>query len=102
MADQHGDRDTTKSDTKEIHTEDISIARAPSSADSAASPVHKGEHIETNEDIHLTLWESVKKWKRIVYFSLGITSAILMYGYDYVIIGTISAMPSFQLVLSLP
>lgn len=47
-------------------------------------------------DLDLTFWQSVKKHRRIVYYSLGITSAILMYGYDYVIIGTISAMPSFQ------
>ena len=91
MADQNVDY---KADLKEARTEDISVARAASSTSSANA--HKGENIETNEDVHLTLMESVKKWRRIVYFSLGITSAILMYGYDYVIIGTISAMPSFQ------
>ena len=52
--------------------------------------------LQHNEDAHLTLKQSLIKWRRVVIYSLCMTSAILMYGYDYVIIGTISAMPSFQ------
>ncbi|KAK1994786.1 MFS general substrate transporter [Colletotrichum falcatum] len=52
--------------------------------------------LETNRYGHLTLWQSIKKWRRVVLYCIGMTSAILMYGYDYVIIGTTSAMPSFQ------
>ncbi|KAK1461929.1 hypothetical protein CCUS01_01519 [Colletotrichum cuscutae] len=51
---------------------------------------------ETNQHGHLTLWQSIKKWRRVVLYCIGMTSAILMYGYDYVIVGTVSAMPSFQ------
>ncbi|KAF2743030.1 MFS general substrate transporter [Sporormia fimetaria CBS 119925] len=32
----------------------------------------------------------------MVWISLGLASAILLYGYDYVIVGTVSAMPRFQ------
>ncbi|GKT41189.1 MFS transporter fmqE [Colletotrichum spaethianum] len=52
--------------------------------------------LETNHYGHLTLWQSIKKWRRVVLYCVGMTSAILMYGYDYVIVGTTSAMPSFQ------
>ncbi|TEA15273.1 MFS transporter fmqE [Colletotrichum sidae] len=55
-----------------------------------------GTEPETNEYGHLTLWQSIKKWRRVVFYCIGMTSAILMYGYDYVIVGTVSAMPSFQ------
>lgn len=58
------------------------------------------EPLQTNEDAHLTLKQSLKKWRRVAIYSLCMTSAILMYGYDYVIVGTVSAMPSFQCVLS--
>ncbi|KAF9877105.1 maltose permease [Colletotrichum karsti] len=51
---------------------------------------------ETNQYGHLTLWQSIKKWRRVVFYCIGMTSAILLYGYDYVIVGTVSAMPSFQ------
>ncbi|PNH47570.1 hypothetical protein VD0004_g775 [Verticillium dahliae] len=51
---------------------------------------------ETNEFTHLKLRQSLWKWRRIVFYCMGMTSAILMYGYDYVIVGTVSAMPSFQ------
>lgn len=54
------------------------------------------ELLQTNEHAHLTLKESLKKWRRVVVYSFCLASAILMYGYDYVIVGTCSAMPSFQ------
>lgn len=47
-------------------------------------------------DEHRTLWQNVKKYRKVTYITLGLTSAILLYGYDNVIVGTISAMPVFQ------
>ena len=44
----------------------------------------------------LSLWQSLKKRKRIVFYCIGMSTAILMYGYDYVIVGTTASMPSFQ------
>jgi MFS family permease len=43
-----------------------------------------------------TLWQNVKKYRKVVWVTLAISSAILLYGYDNVIVGTISAMPRFQ------
>lgn len=66
------------------------VGRATSISSTASPP------LEINEYGHLTLWQSIKKWRRVVLVCVAMTSAILMYGYDYVIVGTVSAMPSFQ------
>lgn len=50
---------------------------------------------------HIPLWQSIKKFPRIVGYCLALSSAILLYGYDLVIVGTVAAMPQFQYV-SLP
>ncbi|KGO77437.1 Major facilitator superfamily domain, general substrate transporter [Penicillium italicum] len=47
---------------------------------------------------HIPLWRSVKKFPRIVGYCFALSSAILLYGYDLVIVGTVAAMPQFQLV----
>ena len=44
----------------------------------------------------LTLWQAVRKWRKIVLYCLGLSCAILLYGYDLVIVGTVSAIPAFQ------
>ncbi|KAJ5118299.1 Major facilitator superfamily domain general substrate transporter [Penicillium atrosanguineum] len=54
---------------------------------------------DTNTDPktqHVPLWQSVKKWPRVIAYCLILSSAILLYGYDLVIVGSVSAMPSFQ------
>lgn len=43
-----------------------------------------------------TLWQNIKKYRKVVYVTFGLTSAILLYGYDNVVVGTVSAMPVFQ------
>lgn len=47
-------------------------------------------------DEHSSLWQNVKKYRNVTYITLAMTSAILLYGYDTVVVGTISAMPVFQ------
>lgn len=51
---------------------------------------------DASSDADLTLWQALGKWRRITWYCVGMTSAILMYGFDYVIVGSSSAMPSFQ------
>jgi hypothetical protein len=53
-------------------------------------------------DEQRTLWQNVKKYRKVTYVTLGLTSAILLYGYDNVVVGTISAMPVFQYVFLAP
>lgn len=44
------------------------------------------------------LWQNVKKYRKVVWITFAVSSAILLYGYDNVIVGTVSAMPRFQCV----
>lgn len=59
----------------------------------AGGSVH---HVERNRAAELTLWQSTKRYRNVVWCCIGLTTTILLYGYDYVIVGTTSAMPSFQ------
>ncbi|EGX93814.1 sugar transporter, putative [Cordyceps militaris CM01] len=52
--------------------------------------------VDVDEHSHLTLFQAIKKWKRVFWYSLAISSTILMFGYDYVIVGNSSSMPAFQ------
>ena len=47
-------------------------------------------------DSSRTLWQNVKKYRKVTYVTLSLTSAILLSGYDNVVVGTVSAMPVFQ------
>ena len=46
----------------------------------------------------LGLWQTIRKWPKITGYCMGLTAGILLYGYDLVIVGTVSAMPAFQYV----
>lgn len=61
------------------------VEDATSSADSPRLPSH-----------NVSLWQSVKTYPKIVACCVGLTAAILLYGYDLSIVGTVSAMPEFQ------
>jgi len=45
-----------------------------------------------------TLWENVKKYRKVVWITIGLASGILLYGYDNVVVGSVSGMPRFQYV----
>lgn len=81
----------------------VGIELRPVNSDSTPAEIvattdHDVAVIEADEFSHLSLWQAIKKWSRVFLFSLGMSSAILMYGYDYVIVGNASAMPAFQYV----
>ncbi|KAK3186059.1 hypothetical protein K4F52_005283 [Lecanicillium sp. MT-2017a] len=79
----------------------VGIELRPVNSDSTPAEIvattdHDVAVIEADEFSQLSLWQAIKKWSRVFLFSLGMSSAILMYGYDYVIVGNASAMPAFQ------
>jgi hypothetical protein len=45
-----------------------------------------------------TLWQNIKKYRKVVWITLALSSTILLYGYDNVVVATVSAMPRFQCV----
>lgn len=54
------------------------------------------DYTVTQTQEHPPLWQSLKGWPKVVGYNLALSSAILLYGYDLVIVGTVSAMPAFQ------
>ena len=73
--------------------------KAPREVDRAVAPLAR-DSAEADEaerhDKQLPLMPSLKKWKKTVLYCVALTPCILMFGYDYAIVGTSSAMPSFQ------
>ncbi|KAJ9610010.1 hypothetical protein H2200_006340 [Cladophialophora chaetospira] len=51
---------------------------------------------QSSVDDEPNLWKSIRKWPRVLGYSLGMTSAILLYGFDTSIVGNVSAIPEFQ------
>ncbi|KIW32402.1 uncharacterized protein PV07_03951 [Cladophialophora immunda] len=51
---------------------------------------------EQSVDDEPTLWKSIRKWPKVLGYSFGLTSAILLYGFDTSIVGNVSAIPAFQ------
>jgi hypothetical protein len=47
-------------------------------------------------DEQRTLWQNFKKYRKVCWITIALTSAILLYGYDNVVVGTVSSMPVFQ------
>ena len=43
-----------------------------------------------------SLWQNIKKYRKVAWITIGLTSGILLYGYDNVVIGSVSGMPRFQ------
>jgi hypothetical protein len=70
------------------HIEEVSTNSTNSASTSEAS------------DEGRTLWQNIKKYRKVVWITFAVSSAILLYGYDNVIVGTVSAMPRFQCVLA--
>lgn len=70
-------------------------------AEPLATTPTNGSSIDVDEYGHLSLWQAIKKWNCVFWYSLAISSTILMFGYDFVIVGNSSSMPAFQYVLSL-
>lgn len=49
-----------------------------------------------DENRHLPLVQSVKLYPKVVGYCFGLTTVILLWGYDLVIVGTVQALPVFQ------
>ena len=68
-------------------------------ADSEKTSVKIIDRVTTDQNgssEKVTLWQSVKIYPKVVGYCVGVTAAILLYGYDLAIVGTVSAMPEFQ------
>lgn len=87
MAHSHTDSHSTHTDRKDdFSAEQISEVNSTSTSTTPLT------------DAQRTVWQNVKKYRKVSWVTLGLASAILLYGYDNVVVGTISGMPQFQYV----
>ena len=54
-----------------------------------------------NESPDQTIWQAVKQNPKTILASVAMTIGPLIYGFDNIIVGVVTAMPAFQLVFSL-
>ncbi|KAH8651421.1 general substrate transporter [Xylariales sp. PMI_506] len=80
------------SDPKQLVEESLTGVDTESSA--ATQPA-------VREEKPLTLRQYYERWPRILLWCFALTSAILLYGYDFVIVGNITSMPEFQKVFGM-
>jgi hypothetical protein len=80
-------------DSRSVQTKDDNVVLLDlQSVASRTETVHSSD----SGDEGRSLWQNAKRYRRVVYVTFGLSSAILLYGYDFVIVGTISGMPEFQ------
>ncbi|KIY00952.1 uncharacterized protein Z520_03618 [Fonsecaea multimorphosa CBS 102226] len=70
--------------------------KGPSSSIATPSLDLSLQTAEQSVDDEPTLWKSIRKWPKVVGYSLGLASAILLNGFDTSIVGNLSAIPAFQ------
>ncbi|KFY32323.1 hypothetical protein V493_00308 [Pseudogymnoascus sp. VKM F-4281 (FW-2241)] len=63
--------------------------------ESIISPTASSTGDFVTED-ELTLWQAVSKWRKVVLYCVGLNAAVLLYGYDQAIVGSVSGLPAFQ------
>ena len=56
-------------------------------------PVNKDND---GHDAHLPLVQAMKKYPKIVAYCLSLTSAVLLWGYDLAVVGSLVSLPAFQ------
>jgi hypothetical protein len=49
-----------------------------------------------NESTELTIWQTVKVNPKVIAYSVALTVGPLIYGFDNIIVGLVTAMPAFQ------
>ncbi|KLJ13179.1 hypothetical protein EMPG_11868 [Blastomyces silverae] len=52
--------------------------------------------VDDADPAELTLMQSIKRFPRVVGYVFAATPGILLYGFDMVIVSTLTAMPEFQ------
>lgn len=54
----------------------------------------------TQPEPELSLWAAIRRFPKIVLWSLALMSTIILWGYDFALVGSVSSMPVFQYVLT--
>ncbi len=51
---------------------------------------------DPNDSTTVSIWQSVKSNPKVIAYCVCLTIGPLMYGFDNIIVGVVTAMPSFQ------
>ncbi|KAJ4355805.1 uncharacterized protein N0V89_003826 [Didymosphaeria variabile] len=78
----------------EVH-HDAQLLRQPGEKETAIDRT-VSQATSQASDQRRTLWQNVTRYRKVMWVTFGLTSAILMYGYDNVVVGTVSGIPAFQ------
>lgn len=70
------------------------VEKTLSSKETPISPIDSNTISIDDQD--LTLWQAVRKWKKVVLYCLALSFAVILYGYDQAIVGSVSGIPAFQ------
>lgn len=60
-----------------------------------ASLLEKTEPVPESE-AKMSVWTALRRWPKVSWYSLALTSTIVLWGFDNVLVGSVSAMPVFQ------
>ncbi|CAI6334499.1 unnamed protein product [Periconia digitata] len=96
-------QDTQEAGSREINAPETEhqspVAESMTSGSVTSSIVAEeqdDDDVSQSGDNDRTLWQNVKKYRKICFITLGLSSTALLYGYDYAIVSNISGMQSFQ------
>lgn len=51
------------------------------------------------EEPQQTLWQAIREHKKLVLYIISLMGGVILYGYDAVVVGTVSSLLAFQYVL---
>lgn len=73
------------------HAHHASVEYEPSTKDETSS-------FKSTDPAHekLSLWAAIRKWPKLALWSFALSSTILLYGFDSVLVSSVSSMPVFQ------
>lgn len=81
-----------------IKDDDATASRKSSTADEV--PMHNltASSTQSQQETRMSLWQLFRKWPRLTLWAVALCTPILLYGYDFVIVGNITSVPAFQSV----
>ena len=59
-------------------------------------PSENTRRSDNDEEKDLSVWTAIRRYPKITAYSFAVTLGILLWGFDLVIVGTVSSIPAFQ------
>jgi hypothetical protein len=62
----------------------------------ARPPSENTRRSDNDEEKNLSVWTAIRRDPKVTAYSFAVTLGILLWGFDLVIVGTVSSIPAFQ------